>query len=477
MRCVEFGLMSPEEIKRTAVVHVNNVNIYHRGMPHVGGINDHRMGTVDRRLHCGTCGRDVRTCPGHVGCIQLAIPCYHIGFIDTTLKILRSVCFMCSRLKLTDEEVKTTKQEECTGKQLLNHVYGIAKTRRKCPHCKGPQPSYVRIPGGTIRVEWSVAPDDWENEEERQACEGKPFTSIDAASILRHMRDEDCVTLGLNPTVAHPRNMVNDTLLVPPPIARPAIMASEGSRIRGQDDITHKLQDINKRSIELAAFMSNHRVDKYDHATPDFLDKISKLQSDVFALINNSVRGQKQSTQRSGAPTKSLTDRLKGKEGRIRGNLMGKRVNFSARSVITPDAVMDVDQVGVPYAVAMSLTVQERVTPLNIREMRTRVMNGTTDIVGADSVITSDGTVIKLEFCEDRTKIRLQYGWIIERFLKDNDVVIFNRQPSLHKMGMMGQQQPQQQQMGMGIMGQQPQQQQQQWGQQQPQQQQQPFGF
>ena len=108
------------------------------------------------------------------------------------------------------------------------------------------------------------------------------------------------------------------------------------------------------------------------------------------------------------------------------------------RAPRSPDAIMDVDQVGVPYAVAMSLTVQERVTPNNIHEMHKRVMNGPFDILGAESVITSDGAVIQLEFCQDRQSIRLQYGWIIERWLKNDDVVIFNRQPSLHKMSMMG---------------------------------------
>ena len=154
--------------------------------------------------------------------------------------------------------------------------------------------------------------------------------------------------------------------------------------------------------------------------------------------MNNNIRGQKQSTQRSGAPTKSITDRLRGKDGRIRGNLMGKRVDFSARSVITPDAVMDVDQVGIPYKVAMSLTVPERVTSYNIESLTRRIVNGPTHIFGAENVITANGITINLENCENRDKIRLQYGWVVERFLTDNDVVIFNRQPSLHKVGMMG---------------------------------------
>ena len=226
-------------------------------------------------------------------------------------------------------------------------------------------------------------------------------------------------------------------VLVPPPVARPAIMASEGSRSRGQDDLTHKLQDINKRSLELLAFMEDKHWSQ-SHVTVEMVEKINKVQFEVFTYMNNNIRGQKQSTQRSGAPTKSITDRLRGKDGRIRGNLMGKRVDFSARSVITPDAVMDIDQVGIPHKIAMSLTIPERVTANNIKILTERVVNGTSHLFGADSVITSNGVMINLAHCENRGNIRLQYGWIVERYLQDDDIVIFNRQPSLHKMGMMG---------------------------------------
>jgi len=244
--------------------------------------------------------------------------------------------------------------------------------------------------------------------------------------------------MGLNPAICHPKNMILTTILVPPPVARPAIMASEGSRSRGQDDLTHKLQDINKKSIELFHFMNEKHWMDVEDICSDMMEKIGKLQFEVFTYMNNNIRGQKQSTQRSGAPTKSLTDRLKGKDGRIRGNLMGKRVDFSARSVITPDAIMDVDQVGIPEKVAMSLTVPERVTSVNIESLTQRVVNGCHHIFGAESVITTNGVMINLNHCENREKIRLQYGWIVERYLQDDDIVVFNRQPSLHKMGMMG---------------------------------------
>tara|TARA_B110000046_G_scaffold177193_1_gene203687 strand:- start:996 stop:6944 length:5949 start_codon:yes stop_codon:yes gene_type:complete len=430
---VQFGTLSDDEIRRMSTVQVKDTTIYYRGLPNPYGINDHRMGTVDRRLLCGTCCRDVKECQGHVGHIELAFPMYHIGFLDVCFKTLRCVCFTCSRILLSDEEIANTGARD-EGKGRFHNVYNTAKTRKKCQRCGMPQPNYVRQ-SLSIRCDWPSEV-EWESAEENAFCTAL-FTQRDALSILSHISESDAVAMGFN-AFCKPKDMIMCTVLVPPPVARPAIMASEGSRSRGQDDLTHKLQDINKRSIELQNCFKEGENWRSVPMTPELFEKISRLQFEVFTYINNNIRGQKQSTQRSGAPTKSITDRLKGKEGRIRGNLMGKRVDFSARSVITPDAVMDVDEVGIPYKVAMAMTVPVRVTSYNIEELTRRVGNGPDDIVGAESVITANGVMINLAHCENRDKIRLQFGWVVERFLTDNDIVIFNRQPSLHKVGMMG---------------------------------------
>lgn len=416
-----------------STVQVKDTTIYYRGLPNPYGINDHRMGTVDRRLLCGTCCRDVKECQGHVGHIELSFPMYHIGFMDVCYKTLRCVCFSCSRILLTDDEIANQNAQD-EGKGKFQNVYNTVKTRKKCQRCGIPQPSYTRL-SLSIRCDWSSEA-EWETEDEKAFCTA-PFTQREALSILSHITEDDAVAMGFN-AFCKPKDMLMCNVLVPPPVARPAIMASEGSRSRGQDDLTHKLQDINKRSIELQNSFANGENWRNVEITMDTLEKIARLQFEVFTYMNNNIRGQKQSTQRSGAPTKSIIDRLKGKDGRIRGNLMGKRVDFSARSVITPDAVMDVDEVGIPYKVAMAMTVPVRVTSYNIEYLTRRVSNGPTDILGAETVITANGVMINLAHCDNRDKIRLQFGWVVERFLTDGDIVIFNRQPSLHKVGMMG---------------------------------------
>jgi DNA-directed RNA polymerase II subunit RPB1 len=291
---------------------------------------------------CGTCGLDVRSCPGHCGHIELPVPCWHVTFIELSMRVLRSVCYFCSRTLITRAEAEALARDHPRGKLLFAAVYALARTRKRCQHCNAPQPQYFRSCGFGVRIEWPES-DAWASPEERAEVCGRVFTSIEAASILDHIPDEDCELMGLDSARSHPRNTVLDVVLCPPPISRPAIMQSTGSRVRGQDDLTHTLQAILKRSIELRTHIGAAKWERYMQPTPEIVERMGRLQAEVFSLVNNSVRGQRQSTQRSGAPIKSVTCRLKGKEGRIRGNLMGKRVDFSARSVITPDSIQVCD--------------------------------------------------------------------------------------------------------------------------------------
>ena len=436
-REVQFGLLSANETRRMAQVKVSNPNIMHRGTPQAGAVNDLMMGSIDRRLRCSTCGGDVRTCQGHTGVIELGVPVYSIGFLEPTLKCLRSVCYFCSRLLISEADATQLGLERLGGKSLFLAVYQAARTRKRCMHCSGPQPSYSRTQNG-IKVDWPADVQEmFGDEAERRDVTERTFTSIEAHSILNHISNHDCTMMGFKTEFSHPRDMIQDVCHVIPPIARPAIMQSTGSRVRGQDDLTHSLQSILKRSIELKSTIDATLWDRSMNPTTEMVDRLAKLQCEVFSMVNNSVRGNRQAVQRSGAPFKSLVCRIRGKEGRIRGNLNGKRVDFSARSVVSPDPLMDVDEVGVPEAIAMQLTLQERVTHANIGDLRRRIIAGSNTLDGAQAVIDTDGVVTQLEFCTDRTMINIVPGMVVERYMKNGDLVVFNRQPSLHKFSTM----------------------------------------
>lgn len=141
--------------------------------------------------------------------------------------------------------------------------------------------------------------------------------------------------------------------------------------------------------------------------------------------------------KRSGLPEKCVVKRFRGKKGRFRGNMMGKRVDFSARTVISPDSIMDVQEVGVPYSCARKLTFMERVNAVNIHELTEMVHRGHEPLNGAKSIIDEDDKKTFLEFHKNIKTIRLQLGWKVERYMRDGDTVLFNRQPSLRKKSIM----------------------------------------
>jgi DNA-directed RNA polymerase II subunit RPB1 len=239
-------------------------------------------------------------------------------------------------------------------------------------------------------------------------------------------------TLGLNVEFAHPKWMVISNLLVPPPPVRPSVsMDGTGQGMRGEDDLTYKLGDIIRANANVKRCQEEGSP---AHVTKEFE---TLLQYHVATYMDNNIAGQPPALQKSGRPLKTIRSRLKGKEGRLRGNLMGKRVDFSARTVITGDPNLDLDQVGVPLSTAKILTYPETVTPYNIQKLHQLVRNGM-EHPGARYVIRDTGERIDLKHHKRAGEIALQYGWKVERHIVDNDYVIFNRQPSLHKESMMG---------------------------------------
>ncbi len=224
--------------------------------------------------------------------------------------------------------------------------------------------------------------------------------------------------------------MILTVLPVPPVTVRPSITLESGQR--SEDDLTHKLVDIIRINQR---FQENREA-----GAPQLIieDLWELLQYHVTTFFDNSVSGIPPARHRSGRPLKTLSQRLKGKEGRFRGSLSGKRVNFSARTVISPDPNLSINEVGVPMPIARTLTIPAVVTPRNIEQLKVYVRNGEDVHPGANYVFRSDGRRIKVtNMNKDDLAEKLEFGWTVERQLKDGDTVLFNRQPSLHKMSIM----------------------------------------
>jgi DNA-directed RNA polymerase II subunit RPB1 len=300
----------------------------------------------------------------------------------------------------------------------------ILRNVKKCDHCQTSQPKLTKV---GLHLEAEFMDEDGGG---ATGGDSKHFLSGESVvKVLQIMKDEDLKLLGIDTNWARPDWMLVQVLPVPPLHVRPSVMAGGAT---SEDDLTHQLVNVVKSNIALGNAIQNGEpniiVEQFEQA----------LQHNVAAFMNNELRGMPQVTQRSGRPLKTIQQRLKGKEGRLRGNLMGKRVDFSARTVITAEPNLGIHQVGVPRSVAMNLTVPERVTAFNMQELSQLVANGPTQHPGAKHIIRSDGTRIDLRYVKNKAELMLAHGWIVERHLRDDDIVLFNRQPSLHKMSIMG---------------------------------------
>lgn len=414
------------------------------GLPKVGGLLDMRLGTNDRNFKCATCNGSMNDCPGHFGHLELAKPVFHVGFLSKVKKIMECVCFFCGRLKADKSSIRYTQARSLKeARARLNNVWNLCKGKMICDGSDGEQAigcghrqPIIRREGLRLYVSFktgsAAAPnDDSVAALSGSAADGKNYLSAEKVlAILKKISDEDCIALGMQPAFSRPEWMILTVLPVPPPPVRPSIMMD--SMLRSEDDLTFKLADI----LRACQALRKHEADGSPaHIIAEFEQL---LQFHVGTYMDNDLPGLPQALQKSGRPLKSIKARLKGKEGRLRGNLMGKRVDFSARTVITPDPNLSLDEVGVPRSIAKTLTVCETVTPFNIAKLQQLVRNGPTEHPGARYVIRDDGTRIDLRYARRSGELTLQKGFRVERHINDGDVVIFNRQPSLHKMSMMG---------------------------------------
>jgi len=250
-----------------------------------------------------------------------------------------------------------------------------------------------------------------------------------ARDILRTISNEDCRCLGLDPRYARPEWMVLTVLPIGPPHIRPSVAVDGGNR--SADDLTHVYGNVVKANTRLQSAI------RAGVSQPEREELERMLQFHVGVVCENPLPGFPMATQRTGRPLKTIRERLVGKAGRVRGNLMGKRVDFSGRSVITGDPIISIHQVGVPRSIARNLTVPETVTRYNVGRLQQLVANGPEEHPGAKYIIREDGSRVDLQYVTSTAELRLRHGWVVERHLQDDDVVLFNRQPSLHKMSIM----------------------------------------
>ncbi|NPA86175.1 MAG: DNA-directed RNA polymerase subunit A' [bacterium] len=420
---IEFRLLPPWLIKQLAVVEINKARTYDEdGYPVAGGVMDQRLGVVDPGLTCRTCGARAGICPGHFGYIELVKPVVNVLFAEHIYKVLQATCEKCGRIKLSEKTIKKlvkVQEKIKNGNEkykLLNKIAQKAAKVEKCPHCGHPntrivfeKPYYYYI----------------EREGEREMLDPEQIKSW-----LERIPDEDARALGFGPE-NRPEWMIITVLPVPPVTVRPSIVLETGRR--SEDDLTHKLVDIIR--------INNDLKDKLEKGVPKatIFSTWMGLQYHVATYMHNRLSGVPLSKHRStNVLIKGIIQRLGGKEGLFRYNLIGKRVNFTARCVISPDNYIALDEVGVPRIIAEKLTITVPVTRYNIEECRQYILRYP-QYPCALYVVDKDGFRIKVnEANKQRLAEELAPGYKIERQLIEGDYVIFHRYPTLHRLNVLG---------------------------------------
>jgi len=430
---LQFSLLSPEEIRRGSVANIVTRDTYVNNKPVIGGLFDPRMGVLDPGLICPTDGLNYMKTPGYFGHIELARPVFYIQYLNTILKILRCVCIKCSKLLISKSKHKHILKTKNARDRWL-YVFPIASKVMRCGDdtcdgCGCKQPKKIQKEGlATIIAEWAnidgIA-DDEGNIKEKLTMRLTPEIVL---KIFRRISDEDVTFMGFSPTFSRPDWMVCQVLAVPPPAIRPSV--KHDAQQRSEDDISHIIVNIIKANKTLQDKLQQNSTSKVID------DWHTVLQYYCATMIDNRIPGVASVAQRSGRALKSVKERLVGKTGRVRGNLMGKRVDFSARSVITPDPNIGIGQLGVPKKIAMNITFPVTVNKRNRDFLTKLILNGPDNYPGAKILERKSGDSISLRYT-DRENIDLLNGDIVHRHLMDGDPVLFNRQPTLHRMSMM----------------------------------------
>lgn len=447
---LSFGVLSPSEIERLSVVDVDHVELYNLEngrRPQPGGSIDRRMGVSDNFTECETCGGRLATCKGHFGRIKLALPVFHVGYFKHTIGLLQCICKDCGSLLLENEQKKKylcelrQPMDNLRRMQILKSISDQCKKTRRCFECQalngvvkknGP----LRIVHDRFRyIGKKPSPEKADFEHSFEAVVEKypdaeklvkrALDDLNPLRVLNLFKQIDPCDYELLGIATSPTKYLWQEVPAPPVCLRPSITQDTASN---EDDLTVKLTEIVKASAQIRAGFKNGM------ALNELMNQWEFMQLSLALYINADTP-----TGTQNAPIRALCQRLKGKQGRFRGNLSGKRVDFSGRTVISPDPNLRIDEVAVPDRVAKILTFPEKVTRYNLSKMRNLVANGADEYPGANYLLKKNEEMRRNLRFGNRRRLadQLEIGDTVERHLEDGDCVLFNRQPSLHRVSIM----------------------------------------
>ena len=442
---ISFGVASSEVIAKNSVVDVNiaKLSVGFDANKRANTVYDNRMGVIDDSF-CVVCKEKSNTCNGHFGSIKLHEPILNPLFIKFTIQYLRMFCKQCCRILHPTQTMAVDKKkiEKC----------------EICPHCGASQPKITFDNGnGNVKALYK-------NGHHIQ------LTAIDIYNIFDRIEERDTQIINIHNN-NHPRNLVLNYFPVAPIKTRPCVISDA---MTCDDDLTVKYVEILKANKKIQKAIGSVK----EQSSTQILDKeVANLEFHIKTFIDNSAQRAKYI---NGRPMKSIKERLSGKGGLLRNHMMGKRVNFSGRSVIGPDPTLDCFTVGIPIDMCKILTKQTTVNQMNLKKIQhlcdtneiktiikksgskvnvwfsqweikgTPLFNG--DIIERSGnkikyhndfvlqegdCVLRNGVYLENIVYPKKKKIQLEIGDIVEKCLSDGDIILLNRQPTLHKGSMM----------------------------------------
>lgn len=417
---IQFSMLSPEEIRKNSVVEIVSRDS-------IGGLFDAKMGVLEKGVFCPTDGLTYMDTPGYFGHMEMAMPVFFVQHIKDIIKICKVTCYKCSKLLINKNKYKhllVLPPEERW--QVLGNIHTKRCGEDTEDGCGCKQPDKLKLEGfASVTAVWEKIRVDGA-EEETTVTQNLPPEKI--YKMFKRISDEDVQFMGFSPIWSRPEWMICYALPVPPPAVRPSV--KHDAQQRSEDDLTHIYMNILKYNNMIKEAIATN-------GSPKLIEKnYQLLQYFVTMIANNKASGTSPLGQNSGRTFQCISSRLNTKYGRIRGNLMGKRVDFSARSVITGDPNLSITQLGVPMKIAKNITKPVTVNDRNRNYLMKLIQNGPDGYPGANRLERKNGDNISLRYV-DRDSIVLESGDKVHRHMMDGDYVLFNRQPSLHKMSMM----------------------------------------
>lgn len=467
---LEFGALSAKEIVAQSEVEITTRDLYdlerNRAVA-AGGALDTRMGTSLNAVECATCKGNLALCHGHFGHVRLALPVFHVGYFKAIILTLQCVCKNCGAVLLLEAakrqfvaELRRPNIDNLRRMKILKKIADTCKKQRRCLACRhingvvkkaaaGAGPAALKIVHDTFRyVGKKAGPEKeaWDRDFDGVFARNpelekfakrvlEDLNPLKVLALFKQISPADCELLGVDAARGgRPETYIWRYLPAPPVCIRPLVMMDAQLN---EDDLTVKLTEIVWTSSLIKAGIEkgisiNNLMEQWD-----YLQLLVAMYINLD-LANPALLPGGMGTKNS-KPIRGFCQRLKGKQGRFRGNLLGKRVDFSGRTVISPDPNLRIDEVAVPDRVAKILTYPEKCTRYNRQKLQKLILNGPNVHPGANYVLKQDEAAKRNLKFGDRVKLArtLHIGDTVERHLEDGDVVLFNRQPSLHRLSIL----------------------------------------